>query len=109
IAYNYKMSKKIVYWIVLLAFILAACVEASPIPILPEETSSALTAQVAPDSDAEGLFIPYGKNVRFEQISLDEGLSQSVINAILQDRRGFLWVGTDDGLNRYDGYNFKIY
>lgn len=53
--------------------------------------------------------IPYGKNIRFEQISLEEGLSQSVVNVILQDRKGFLWVGTDDGLNRYDGYNFKIF
>lgn len=53
--------------------------------------------------------IPYGKNIRFEQLSLDDGLSQSVVNVILQDRKGFLWIGTDDGLNRYDGYSFKIY
>src|SRR5688572_4307297 len=62
-----------------------------------------------PDSEKNSLVIPYGKNIRFEQISLDEGISQSVVNAILQDRQGFLWVGTDDGLNRYDGYQFKIF
>jgi ligand-binding sensor domain-containing protein/signal transduction histidine kinase len=103
------MSKKIVFGIILFALILAACADASPVDVSPEETPSASATQVTPDSEAESLSIPYGKNVRFEQISLDEGLSQSVVNAILQDRQGFLWVGTDDGLNRYDGYNFKIY
>ena len=103
------MSKKIVFGIILFALILAACADASPVDVSPEETPSASTTQVTPDSEAGSLSIPYGKNVRFEQISLDEGLSQSVVNAILQDRQGFLWVGTDDGLNRYDGYGFKIY
>ncbi len=45
----------------------------------------------------------------FQKISLEEGLSQSVVNVILQDRRGYLWFGTQDGLNRYDGFTFKIY
>ncbi len=48
-------------------------------------------------------------SIRFEQITTEDGLSQSTINAILQDSRGFLWFATDDGLNRYDGYEFKVY
>jgi two-component system sensor histidine kinase ChiS len=45
----------------------------------------------------------------FEHLSLEQGLSQSVVTAILQDRKGFLWLGTQDGLNRYDGYSFRIF
>ncbi|MGD2148941.1 MAG: two-component regulator propeller domain-containing protein, partial [Anaerolineae bacterium] len=48
-------------------------------------------------------------DIRFERISLAEGLSQSVVMSILQDRRGFMWFCTQDGLNRYDGYVFKEY
>src|SRR5574341_387946 len=47
--------------------------------------------------------------IGFDCISLEQGLSQSTIYCILQDRKGFLWLGTADGLNRYDGYTFKIY
>jgi ligand-binding sensor domain-containing protein/signal transduction histidine kinase len=47
--------------------------------------------------------------LRFDRINIEQGLSQSSVYAIFQDRRGFLWFGTEDGLNRYDGYNFKIY
>ncbi|MCK7536674.1 MAG: hypothetical protein MZV63_39770 [Marinilabiliales bacterium] len=37
------------------------------------------------------------------------GLSQTSIHCLLQDKRGFLWIGTQDGLNRYDGYSFKSF
>ncbi len=47
--------------------------------------------------------------INFQHLSLEDGLSHSTINCIFQDSRGFLWFGTDDGLNRYDGYNFKIF
>ncbi len=45
----------------------------------------------------------------FKHLTLDDGLSQSTINCILQDRKGFIWLGTRGGLNRYDGTNFKIF
>ncbi len=47
--------------------------------------------------------------VKFDRISSEEGLSQSVVLSILQDKQGFMWFGTQDGLNRFDGYRFTIY
>jgi ligand-binding sensor domain-containing protein/signal transduction histidine kinase len=44
--------------------------------------------------------------IRFEQISPQQGLPQSTIHAILQDSRGFMWFGTQNGLSRFDGYKF---
>ncbi|WP_218127137.1 two-component regulator propeller domain-containing protein [Catalinimonas alkaloidigena] len=48
-------------------------------------------------------------HVRFESISIEQGLSQSSVQAVVQDQRGFLWIGTKDGLNRYDGYAFEVF
>lgn len=45
----------------------------------------------------------------FQHLTTLEGLSQNDVNCIFQDSRGFMWFGTNDGLNRYDGYNFKIF
>ena len=49
------------------------------------------------------------RNIRFRQLSIEDGLSQSTVKCILQDRHGFIWIGTEDGLNRFDGYTFTIY
>ena len=46
---------------------------------------------------------------RFENLSLDDGLSQSTAYAIHQDKLGFIWIGTQAGLNRYDGHEFKVF
>jgi len=45
----------------------------------------------------------------FIHISTKSGLSNNMINCIVQDSAGFLWIGTDDGLNIYDGYNITVY
>ncbi|HWK06910.1 MAG TPA: two-component regulator propeller domain-containing protein [Puia sp.] len=49
------------------------------------------------------------QQLRFEHLGTAQGLSQSNASCILQDSRGFIWVGTQDGLNRYDGYEFIVY
>ena len=48
-------------------------------------------------------------NIPFDRLSLEQGLSQGTVNCILQDREGFLWLGTQSGLNRYDGYRFHVF
>ncbi len=47
--------------------------------------------------------------IKFEHLSVEQGLSSGTVYSILQDTRGFIWFGTPDGLNRYDGYNFICY
>jgi signal transduction histidine kinase/ligand-binding sensor domain-containing protein len=49
------------------------------------------------------------ENIRFERISVNDGLSQSDVKSFVQDKFGFLWIGTRDGLNRYDGFEFRRY
>jgi hypothetical protein len=48
-------------------------------------------------------------SLRFERISTEDGLSNSIVTCILQDVKGYMWFGTQDGLNRYDGISFLIY
>ncbi|MCP4654409.1 MAG: SpoIIE family protein phosphatase [bacterium] len=49
------------------------------------------------------------KPLHFERFSAEQGLSQSIVECIHLDRRGFLWLGTEDGLNRFDGYELKVF
>ncbi|HYF70672.1 MAG TPA: two-component regulator propeller domain-containing protein [Ohtaekwangia sp.] len=49
------------------------------------------------------------KNVVYQQLSIDDGLSQNTINTIFQDSRGFMWFATQNGLNKYDGATFTVF
>jgi signal transduction histidine kinase/ligand-binding sensor domain-containing protein/DNA-binding response OmpR family regulator len=49
------------------------------------------------------------ERVTFRHLTIADGLSQNAVGAIVQDRRGFMWFGTKDGLNRYDGYQFVVF
>lgn len=49
------------------------------------------------------------KGLRLTHLGIADGLSQSTVNCILEDHRGIKWFGTQNGLNRYDGYSFFTY
>lgn len=49
------------------------------------------------------------RHLRFNQITSKNGLSQNTANAVVQDHLGFIWIGTEDGLHCYNGYEFEIY
>ncbi len=92
----------------LLALVLlaTACVNPSPAG-LPEPTP--IVVEEATASPLTPVETGAGQRVWFERISLEQGLSQSSVYCMLQDSQGFMWFGTEDGLNKYDGYNFTVY
>ena len=47
--------------------------------------------------------------IRFRSVGVREGLSSTTARAMAQDEKGFVWLGTQDGLNRFDGYNCLLY
>src|SRR5574343_192477 len=48
-------------------------------------------------------------SLRFEHLGVEQGLTQETVTAILQDKQGYLWLGTQAGLNRYDGYRITAF
>mgnify|MGYP005850515649 CR=1 FL=1 len=73
--------------------------------------AQSLAAQTSPlRASANGSFDAFrASSLFFEHISYEQGLSESHITALLQDKQGFLWIGTANGLNRYDGYSIFVY
>lgn len=53
--------------------------------------------------------IIFPQSINFQKISTSDGLSNNLIYDIIQDKTGFIWIATDNGLNRFDGYDFKIF
>ncbi len=76
-------------------------------PQMTPRRAVAITALLAVMVCSAALAQP-GK-IKFDRLSIDQGLSQASGNAIRQDAQGFLWIGTQDGLNRWDGYRFEVF
>src|SRR5215472_2944417 len=73
----------------------------------PTTTDKVPQASVSPASVM--LPVTDGQDIQFSHLSTKEGLSQTRAAQIVQDNDGFMWFGTQYGLNRYDGYNFKVF
>ena len=56
-----------------------------------------------------GAFAISNDNINFQNLTIDDALSQSLAEYIYQDSNGYIWIGTNDGLNRYNGNEFKVY
>jgi ligand-binding sensor domain-containing protein/class 3 adenylate cyclase len=72
-------------------------------------TLSLCTATMFGQTKSSTLMLSHAPNIVFNHITVEQGLSQNTVYASLQDRQGFLWFGTADGLNRYDGYGFVVF
>lgn len=51
----------------------------------------------------------FGQNIHFQAIGVENGISQPTVTSIYQDEFGIIWIGTKDGLNRYNGTDFQIF
>ncbi len=74
----------------------------APIPVQAQDAPGTATLPVVAGTDT-------ASNLKFTHLTTADGLSQSSIYAIVQDRQGFMWFATRDGLNRYDGNTFVVY
>jgi ligand-binding sensor domain-containing protein len=50
-----------------------------------------------------------GSDFKFDHLTMEQGLSYNAVEVIIQDHKGYLWIGTRNGLNRYDGYEIKVF
>ncbi len=77
-------------------------------PLLCARYGALEAGAAVPDAAASG-GVPEARPMYFEHLTMRDGLSQSTVMSILQDSQGYLWLGTESGLNRYDGYSVHEY
>ena len=111
--YSTKQPLQAIYrvFLIIFIFLVASCngFTTPTIDQVPSEIPTNISEGQGVDLLVSAPSLLPGQHLRFNRISLEQGLSQSTVFCILQDSQGFLWFGTEDGLNKYDGYNFTIY
>lgn len=100
-----RHCRKLIPFLALTGMMLGLLSTDGPVHAAQSDVSTSLPGtQMGSDPAAFG-----GGTMRFEHLGATEGLSDSAVTAILQDRQGFLWFGTQEGLNKFDGYDFTIF
>jgi ligand-binding sensor domain-containing protein/signal transduction histidine kinase len=94
-----------------LCLVVWAVVSSAAAPAAPTVQVSAGSAIPQPRIAPEVIHVPVveGSGLRFRRLSTADGLSQTRVAQIVQDDRGFIWFGSQYGLNRFDGYEFKVF
>lgn len=94
----------------LLVLTLTACGSGLTPLATPKPDSASINRPVAPSRELQTALPEVCECIlRFDHLNIEQGLSQSSIHVIFQDSRGFMWFGTQDGLNRFDGYAIEVY
>lgn len=95
--------------LLLTVLLLASACGKSPALVSPEPSPTPRQVEPAPAQQRQARVPLPPPLVRFEHLSVEDGLSHSEVWAIMQDHRGFMWFGTQNGLCKYDGYSFTAY
>ena len=107
-----KPGWKVMVWsrsfiqVVLGAILIVSCQTQAPVNFIPPQQQ---TVGLGNENQHLVDWSPEEEQVRFISYSVDAGLSMNTVHDILQDDTGYIWIATEDGLNRFDGYGFKIY
>jgi hypothetical protein len=79
-------------------------ISGSNVDFVGAQNTAAVTMSDLPPAE-----IPRSKYLRFGHLTIEDGLSNNSVTGIAPDDKGFMWFGTFEGLNRYDGYDIKVY
>lgn len=115
LAVEYRKRSPFIFTLLITVVLLATACGGPALPASPPPAATpSMNSDPAPSVDSSrhanvGSRTGPIQNLRFERISVEHGLSHSTVNCILQGSKGFMWFGTDDGLNKYDGYSFTVY
>jgi signal transduction histidine kinase/ligand-binding sensor domain-containing protein len=107
-----SVRRRLAGLLVLIAWTAIACASLSLLGLPPGSQATKTRAPQAASSPAAAadqagrVQAAADRDFRFERISIEQGLSQSSVYSIYQDSKGFIWAGTQDGINKFDGYRF---